>query len=227
VLYDVNLTTPQVRCHEHHINMAHKTIALIISSTRKPRICPSIATWLISLIIPLLGATPNIKFITLDLASYRLPLSPCGPAIPAKLSLPLAPAPYEDPGVDSWSQAIRGVDAFIFLTPQYNWGIPGALKVALDHLFHEWSGKPMMLVTYGGHGGGRCAVHLREVWKGLRGGECVGGVELVLSGEGMGMAQREGVLDEKTREAWVEAGKDKEVLEGWGRLAEVLGGEKL
>lgn len=63
----------------------------------------------------------------------------------------------------------------MFCTPQYNWNVP---KVVLDHLFHEWAGKPVMIMNYGGHGGGKEAAALREVWKVLRGGECVGGVEL-------------------------------------------------
>jgi NAD(P)H-dependent FMN reductase len=52
------------------------------------------------------------------------------------------------------------------VTPQYNWSIPGALKVAIDHLFHEWGGKPMFMVTYGARGGGKAAGHLRDIWTG-------------------------------------------------------------
>jgi NAD(P)H-dependent FMN reductase len=203
--------------------MAQKTIALIICSTRNPRICPSIATWLTSIVTPHIPS--SITFKTLDLANYPLPLSPSGTAIPAKVSLPLSESPYEDAEVNTWSQAVRPIDAFIFLTPQYNWSVPGVLKVAFDHLFHEWAGKPMALVTYGGHGGGKCALAAREVWKGLRGGECVAGVELTL-GEGMARAIREGALDDKVREAWERAGKDREILEGWGRLVGVVGEEK-
>jgi len=55
----------------------------------------------------------------------------------------------------------------VFVTPQYNWGYPAALKNALDHLYSEWAGKPAMIVTYGGHGGGRCAAQLRQVLEGL------------------------------------------------------------
>jgi multimeric flavodoxin WrbA len=111
----------------------------------------------------------------LDLSNFPLPISPSGTTIPAKLALPLEENPYEDEEVNVWSRTMRGFDAYIFLTPQYNWSFPGSLKVVLDHLFHEWSGKPMMVISYGGHGGGKGSAHLKEVWKGLRGGECVGG----------------------------------------------------
>jgi len=53
------------------------------------------------------------------------------------------------------------------VTPQYNWGYPAALKNALDHLYGEWAGKPAMIVSYGGHGGGRCAEQLAQVLQGL------------------------------------------------------------
>jgi NAD(P)H-dependent FMN reductase len=53
------------------------------------------------------------------------------------------------------------------VTPQYNWGYPAPLKNALDHLYKEWSSKPALIVTYGGHGGGRCAEQLQQVCHGL------------------------------------------------------------
>ena len=53
------------------------------------------------------------------------------------------------------------------VTPQYNWGYPAPLKNAIDHLYSEWGGKPAMIVTYGGHGGTRCADQLRQVLDGL------------------------------------------------------------
>ena len=62
---------------------------------------------------------------------------------------------------------MAGASAVIFVTPQYNWGYPAPLKNALDHLYKEWAGKPAMIVSYGGHGGGRCAQQLRQVLDGL------------------------------------------------------------
>lgn len=67
----------------------------------------------------------------------------------------------------AWSRKIAAADAFVFVTPQYNWGYPAALKNALDHLYREWAGKPAMIVTYGGHGGDRCAAQLQQVCEGL------------------------------------------------------------
>ena len=52
--------------------------------------------------------------------------------------------------------------------PQYNWGYPAPLKNALDHVYAAWNGKPVAIVTYGGHGGGKCAAQLRQVSEGLK-----------------------------------------------------------
>ncbi|EIN10389.1 NADPH-dependent FMN reductase, partial [Punctularia strigosozonata HHB-11173 SS5] len=65
-----------------------------------------------------------------------------------------------------WSEFVTSTDAFIVVTPQYNWGYPGDLKTMFDHLYNEWKGKPIMLVTYGGHGGARCNSQLRQVFEG-------------------------------------------------------------
>ena len=46
---------------------------------------------------------------------------------------------------------------------QYNWGYPAALKNALDYLYHEWKGKPAVIISYGTRGGGRAAAQLKEV----------------------------------------------------------------
>lgn len=68
----------------------------------------------------------------------------------------------------AWSRKVAGADAFVFVTPQYNWGYPAALKNAIDHLYQEWAGKPLMLVSYGGHGGDKCAAQLRQVAEGVK-----------------------------------------------------------
>src|ERR1700689_2210243 len=124
-------------------------IALIISSTRTPRVGVPVAKWVASIIAPTIPPTAVLE--TIDLADYPLPLSPSGPLIPAKITTPGIPVPkgaYGNPEIDAWSQKIAEFDGFVFVTPQYNWSIPGVLKVALDHLFHEWVGKPAVIVSY-------------------------------------------------------------------------------
>jgi multimeric flavodoxin WrbA len=76
------------------------------------------------------------------------------------------PSHYTSPSTQQWSAFIASCAGIIILTPQFNWGYPGELKNALDHLYWEWRDKPVMLATYGGHGGGKCATQLKQVLEG-------------------------------------------------------------
>ena len=54
------------------------------------------------------------------------------------------------------------------MSPQYNWGYPAALKNAIDHCYNEWRAKPLLIVTYGGHAGNKCAAQLLQVAEALK-----------------------------------------------------------
>jgi|SRR5277367_1526595 NAD(P)H-dependent FMN reductase len=90
---------------------------------------------------------------------------------------------YQDPDVVAWSQLISSSPAIVILTPQFNWGYPGGLKNAIDHLYHEWRGKPILLVTFGGHGGSRCAAQLKDVLEGGVHAKLVETVQITLPSE--------------------------------------------
>ena len=49
------------------------------------------------------------------------------------------------------------------MTAEYNHGIPGALKNAIDFLFKEWNNKVAGFVSYGSAGGVRAVEQLRLV----------------------------------------------------------------
>ena len=99
------------------------------------------------------------RFEVVDLKDWPLPMDD-------ECNVP-AGGGYAFEHTRAWSRKISEGDAFVFVTPQYNWGYPAPLKNALDHLYAEWSGKPAMIVTYGGHGGAKCAAQLRQVLDGL------------------------------------------------------------
>lgn len=68
----------------------------------------------------------------------------------------------------AWGERVDAADAFLFVTPEYNYSYSPALKNALDYLHHEWSGKPVGLVSYGGLAGGtRGAAALQPVLSAL------------------------------------------------------------
>jgi NAD(P)H-dependent FMN reductase len=51
-------------------------------------------------------------------------------------------------------------DAFLFVMPEYNYGLNAAIKNAIDYLHHEWSYKPVGFVSYGGVAAGTRAVQM-------------------------------------------------------------------
>jgi NAD(P)H-dependent FMN reductase len=101
-------------------------IALIICSTRNPRIGPDVSSWVISTISKVIS--PNTTLTTLDLVDYPFPISPHGATIPAHQPLPLPDNAYGDSAVNAWSKEVDKYTGFIFLTPQYNWSFPPLLS---------------------------------------------------------------------------------------------------
>ena len=70
--------------------------------------------------------------------------------------------------VEALADALRKTDGVIFVTPEYNYGIPGGLKNAIDWVSRlkdqPFAGKPVAIqsVTAGPLGGGRMQYHLRQ-----------------------------------------------------------------
>src|SRR5216683_2334097 len=60
-------------------------------------------------------------------------------------------------------RAGAAVDGYVFVAPEYNHGISGALKNAIDFLFAEWNNKAAGFVSYGSVGGARAVEHLRLI----------------------------------------------------------------
>jgi NAD(P)H-dependent FMN reductase len=135
---------------------SRKTVLVIMGSVRSGRLCPAIASW----VVDIGRASTGFNYELVDLVDWPLP-SHDEPGIPAL-------GEYAQDHTQAWSRKVAAADGFVFVTPQYNWGYPAALKNALDHLYKEWAGKPLMIVSYGGHGGGKCAAQLRQVAEGVK-----------------------------------------------------------
>lgn len=65
---------------------------------------------------------------------------------------------YQNEHTLAWSRVIDEADAFVAVTPEYNFSMPPSLKNAFDYLFKEWAEKPIGFVSYGGASGGMRAV---------------------------------------------------------------------
>jgi NAD(P)H-dependent FMN reductase len=92
--------------------------------------------------------------------------------------IPPSQGQYSKDHTKRWSAKIDSFDAFIFVTPEYNHGIPGALKNAIDFLYREWNNKAAGFVGYGGVGGVRSVEHLRLVMAELQVADVRGQVAL-------------------------------------------------
>jgi NAD(P)H-dependent FMN reductase len=127
-------------------------IKVILGSTRPGRFGPQPAAWLMEQTKDIEGAT----FELVDLADINLPL----------LDEPVPPSmhQYSKDHTEKWSEIVAEADGFVFVTAEYNHGVPAALKNALDFLFEEWNYKPVTYVSYGSLAGGARAVeHLRGI----------------------------------------------------------------
>jgi len=140
--------------HEN-VPTAKPRVLVVLGSTRKGRICAKVAAW----VVDIGRERTDASFEIVDLRDWPLPMDD-EPAIPAT-------GIYDNAHTLAWSRHVSGGDAIVFVTPQYNWGYPAPLKNALDHLYGEWRDKPAVIITYGGHGGGKCALQLRQVTEGL------------------------------------------------------------
>jgi NAD(P)H-dependent FMN reductase len=127
-------------------------ILIIIGSTREQRRGEPIARWFAGIA----EAREDLTSEVVDLAELGLPLL-------TSATPPMNPDSRDEAARD-WSAKVAEADGFVLVTPEYNHGYPAALKNALDHLFSEWSRKPVGFVSYGaGSGGVRAAEQLRQV----------------------------------------------------------------
>ena len=86
------------------------------------------------------------------------------------MNLPLLDEPghprlrqYEHEHTREWSARVASADAFVFVTPEYNYGAPAPLVNALDYLSVEWAYKPAGFVSYGGVSGGTRSVQMAKL----------------------------------------------------------------
>src|SRR5262245_28612422 len=121
-------------------------VAIILGSPRPGRNGEAVARW----VYQIAERRRDAAFELVDLKDFNLPL----------LDEPLPPSlgQYQQPHTTAWAAKIAEFDAFVFVTPEYNHGIPAALKNAIDFLFREWNHKAAGFVSYGGYANGSRAV---------------------------------------------------------------------
>lgn len=128
--------------------MPSPVLQILIASTRPGRVGPSVARWIDGIAREHGGFDVEL----VDLVDVGLPLldEPNHPRL----------GQYTKDHTRRWSATVARADAFVFVTPEYNYGINAALKNALDFLFVEWRDKAVGFVSYGGVSGGLRGVQM-------------------------------------------------------------------
>lgn len=126
-------------------------IGIVIGSIREKRFGEQVGNWAAEQA----AARDDAEYEVIDLRSFNVPLftSATHPA--------MARGEYGSPEVNAWAEAIRGCDGLVFVTPEYNFSLPGGFKNAFDSIA-EWRGKPIAFISYGSAGGHRAVVAWRS-----------------------------------------------------------------
>jgi NAD(P)H-dependent FMN reductase len=129
--------------------MHNMKVGIIIGSTRPGRVGPQVASW----IHELASQRADAAFEIIDVADLKLPF----------LDEPIPPSlgQYSKEHTKSWARKVAALDAFIFVTPEYNHSTSPALKTAIDFIYAEWNNKAAGFVSYGSGLGLRAVEHLR------------------------------------------------------------------
>jgi NAD(P)H-dependent FMN reductase len=126
-------------------------LGVIVASVREGRVGLPIAEWFLETA----RAHGRFEPQLIDLKDAHLPL----------LEEPKHPRlqQYHHAETKAWSALISGFDAFVLVTPEYNYGTPPALLNALDHLYVEWNFKTASFVSYGGISAGIRSVQMTKL----------------------------------------------------------------
>jgi NAD(P)H-dependent FMN reductase len=127
-------------------------LMIVIASTRPGRVGLPVGEW----IEERARAHGGFDVDLADLAAIDLPFmdEPKHPRL----------REYTHQHTKDWSARVEVADAFVFVHPEYNYGLNAPLKNALDYLNAEWKYKPLGLVSYGGVSAGtRAAQMIKQV----------------------------------------------------------------
>ena len=148
----------------------------IICSTRPGRVGPAVARWFHDF------AKSHGKFDAelVDLADFKLPVydEPNHPRMQK----------YAHEHTKKWAASVAAADAYVFVTPEYNYGPPPSLVNALTYVSVEWGYKPCGFAGYGGVSGGLRAVQTTKSW--------ITTLRMVPVTEGVAVPMVAGMLDE-------------------------------
>jgi len=135
-------------------------LLVIVGSTRPTRAADLVLPWLTEKVAGHEAFDAEI----VDLRDWPLPIFAEHFGTIGDISDPT----YSEPIVKAWNNKIKGADAYIIVTPEYNHSVPGGLKNAIDNVWISFGfrDKPVAFVSYsGGQAGGvRAIEHLAHIF---------------------------------------------------------------
>ncbi|MBU5595043.1 NAD(P)H-dependent oxidoreductase [Amphibacillus sp. MSJ-3] len=126
-------------------------IGIILGSVREGRNGEAVAKW----INEFAKNRGDANYEIVDLIDYPLPM------LGAKVTGD--DQALVEATINAWKEKMASFDGYIFVTPEYNHAIGGALKNALDYLNPELNNKAAGFVGYGSLGGTRAHENLRLI----------------------------------------------------------------
>ena len=137
--------------------MTSPHLQIVIGSTRPGRVGEPVARWFEGFAESHGGFDVEV----VDLAEVDLPM----------FDEPRHPRTHEyaHEHTRRWSEIIDRGDAYVWILPEYNYGVNAATNNAIDYLSREWAGKPVGIVSYGGvAAGARSAQMFKQIVGALR-----------------------------------------------------------
>ena len=135
-------------------------IMVIMGSSREGRRGEAAARWVARTV----GERENVTIDFVDTRELNLPF------YDEVSSIESLDGNFRHPEGKAWGERIAKADGFIFVTPEYNRGIPAILKNAIDYGWDGWNYKPASLIGYsnGPWGGARGIEQLKLICIGVR-----------------------------------------------------------
>lgn len=193
-------------------------VAVIATSTRTPRVGTKIAE-LVKHIIATDAADSSIDLSLIEVASFNLPIYD-EQVIPAQVP---TIAKFAQKHSIAWSSEIAKYDAYILVIPEYNSGMSASTKNAIDYLYNEWIGKPIVIVSYGIMGGNSASLQAQKTLEGMKLRVATTRPALAFAGAAgpdLMTAMSQGQIGEESQKKW-EAESDV-ILKAFGELKELL-----
>ncbi|KAI8633167.1 flavoprotein [Xylariaceae sp. FL1651] len=197
--------------------MPAKSVAVITMSVRSTRAGPSVAS-LVKDILEKPLAAADIAVTPVDVKDFKLPVydEAIAPAmVPAYGS-------FKHEHSKAWSAEIAKYDGYVLVIPEYNYGVAGGTKNAVDYLLNEWKGKPMSIISYGAQGGSKASEQLKEILggMGLRITETRPQLAFANPMADGGLAITEGKISPESTAKWT--GQSAEIVKAAEELKELL-----